>query len=71
MFEKHKVLYPFPSFAQYPQLSSLICLRVKNVYLTFLSSDLRNNIENLEQNSVTSLRTMVNLGSEVYMQADV
>ncbi|OMP06081.1 Prefoldin subunit [Corchorus capsularis] len=35
------------------------------------SSDLRKNIENLEKNSVTSLRTMVNLGSEVYMQAEV
>lgn len=34
-------------------------------------SDLRKNIENLEKNSVTSLRTMVNLGSEVYMQAEV
>ncbi|KAK4575600.1 hypothetical protein RGQ29_026527 [Quercus rubra] len=32
---------------------------------------LRKNIENLEKNSVTSLRTLVNLGSEVYMQADV
>jgi hypothetical protein len=35
------------------------------------SSDLRRSIENLEKNSVTNLRTMVNLGSEVYMQADV
>ncbi|PON54178.1 Prefoldin alpha-like [Parasponia andersonii] len=34
-------------------------------------SDLRKNIETLEKNSVTSLRTQVNLGSEVYMQADV
>ncbi|KAJ0094762.1 hypothetical protein Patl1_16773 [Pistacia atlantica] len=34
-------------------------------------SDLRRNIENFEKNSVTSLRTLVNLGSEVYMQADV
>ncbi|KAL6543708.1 hypothetical protein OROGR_010205 [Orobanche gracilis] len=34
-------------------------------------SDLRRNIENLEKNTVTSLRTLVNLGSEVYMQADV
>ncbi|KAK2986889.1 hypothetical protein RJ640_007926 [Escallonia rubra] len=34
-------------------------------------SDLRRNIENLEKNSVTNLRTLVNLGSEVYMQADV
>ncbi|KAE8023193.1 hypothetical protein FH972_008925 [Carpinus fangiana] len=33
--------------------------------------DLRRNIENLQKNSVTSLRTLVNLGSEVYMQADV
>ncbi|XP_056164989.1 uncharacterized protein LOC115671572 [Syzygium oleosum] len=36
---------------------------------TFL--DLRKNIENLQNNSVTSLKTMVNLGSEVYMQAEV
>nr|GMC55847.1 U11/U12 small nuclear ribonucleoprotein 31 kDa protein [Ipomoea batatas] len=35
------------------------------------SSDLRRNIENLEKNSVTSLRSLVNLGSEVYVQAEV
>ncbi|KAM7491037.1 hypothetical protein LguiA_033958 [Lonicera macranthoides] len=35
------------------------------------SSELRRNIENLEKNSATSLRTSVNIGSEVYMQADV
>ncbi|XP_021910173.1 uncharacterized protein LOC110823972 [Carica papaya] len=35
------------------------------------SLDLRRNIENLEKNSVTSLRTLVNIGSEVYLQADV
>ncbi|XP_072060437.1 uncharacterized protein [Arachis hypogaea] len=29
------------------------------------------NIENLEKNGVTSLRTLVNLGSEVYLQAEV
>ncbi|KAI7726970.1 hypothetical protein M8C21_011395 [Ambrosia artemisiifolia] len=34
-------------------------------------SDLRKNLENLEKNSITSLRSMVNLGSEVYAQADV
>ncbi|RDY11320.1 Protein UXT-like protein [Mucuna pruriens] len=34
-------------------------------------ADLRRNIENLQKNSVTSLRTMVNLGSEVYLQAEV
>ena len=35
------------------------------------SSDLRKNIETLEKNGVNSLKTMVNLGSEVYMQAEV
>ncbi|KAK7279103.1 hypothetical protein RJT34_24147 [Clitoria ternatea] len=34
-------------------------------------ADLRRNIESLEKNSVTSLRTLVNLGSEVYQQAEV
>ncbi|KAK9052879.1 hypothetical protein SSX86_029509 [Deinandra increscens subsp. villosa] len=45
-------------------------------YTTYLfgcktTSDLRKNLENLEKNSITSLRSMVNLGSEVYAQADV
>ncbi|XP_021744661.1 protein UXT homolog isoform X2 [Chenopodium quinoa] len=35
------------------------------------SSDLKRNIQNLEKNSVSSLKTLVNLGSEVYMQAEV
>ncbi|CAB4264691.1 unnamed protein product [Prunus armeniaca] len=62
----------FVSITQLEQ-SRTRCLSNKKfcVYLTFVSSDLRNNIENLEKNSVTSLRTLVNLGSEVYMQADV
>ncbi|KAK2365548.1 protein UXT protein [Trifolium repens] len=34
-------------------------------------ADLRRNIENLEKNSVTSLRTLVNIGSEVYVQTQV
>ncbi|XP_025886870.1 uncharacterized protein [Solanum lycopersicum] len=34
-------------------------------------SDLRRNIENLEKNNVTNLKTLVNIGSEVYLQADV
>ncbi|KAF6134091.1 hypothetical protein GIB67_035645 [Kingdonia uniflora] len=38
---------------------------------TSFSSDLRRNIENLEKNDVTSFRTLVNFGSEVYLQADV
>ncbi|KAF5946660.1 hypothetical protein HYC85_016888 [Camellia sinensis] len=35
------------------------------------NSDLRKNIKNLEKNIVTSLRTLVNITSEVYMQTDV
>ncbi|RRT46630.1 hypothetical protein B296_00042471 [Ensete ventricosum] len=34
-------------------------------------SDLKRNIESFENNGVTRLRSMVNLGSEVYVQADV
>ncbi|KAK4758843.1 hypothetical protein SAY87_020144 [Trapa incisa] len=34
-------------------------------------SDLRKNIENLQRNSITNMRTMVNIGSEVYLQAEV
>ncbi|CDP11760.1 unnamed protein product [Coffea canephora] len=43
------------------------------ILLSFLAfgSDWKRNIETLEKNSVTSLRTLINLGSEVYMQADV
>jgi hypothetical protein len=35
------------------------------------SLDLKKNIENLENNGITNLQSMVNLGSEVYMQAEV
>ncbi|PKI68572.1 hypothetical protein CRG98_011058 [Punica granatum] len=41
------------------------------VRATVERSDLRKNIENLQKNSITNLRTMVNIGSEVYMQAEV
>ncbi|XP_074304133.1 uncharacterized protein LOC141638684 [Silene latifolia] len=34
-------------------------------------SDLKRSIQNLEKNSVSSLKTLVNLGSEVYAQAEV
>ncbi|XP_052187015.1 uncharacterized protein LOC127797870 isoform X2 [Diospyros lotus] len=52
---------------------------ISSVLLEYLCSgcallstlDLKRNVENLQKNSVTSLRTLVNLGSEVYMQADV
>ncbi|RZC67690.1 hypothetical protein C5167_011386 [Papaver somniferum] len=39
--------------------------------IPYSSSDLRKSIQTLEKNAATSLRTLVNLGSEVYMQADV
>ncbi|KAK1553168.1 hypothetical protein Q3G72_029976 [Acer saccharum] len=54
-----------------PDLVSAIAERDKVFEQQKIFSDLRRNIENLEKNSVTSLRTMVNLGSEVYMEADV
>jgi len=41
------------------------------LFWMLISLDLKRNIENLERNGVTSMRSMVNLGSEVYMQAEV
>ncbi|CAD6217389.1 unnamed protein product [Miscanthus lutarioriparius] len=54
-----------------PDLANAIAQRDKvfEQQKTFL--DLKRNIENLERNGVTSMRSMVNLGSEVYMQAEV
>ncbi|XP_058010004.1 uncharacterized protein LOC110640052 isoform X2 [Hevea brasiliensis] len=54
-----------------PDLVKAIAERDKVFEQQKIFSDLRRNIENLEKNSVTSLRTLINLGSEVYMQADV
>lgn len=54
-----------------PDLVHAIAERDKVFEQQKVFSDLKKNIENLEKNSVTSLRTLVNLGSEVYMQADV
>ncbi|KAK4376639.1 hypothetical protein RND71_002935 [Anisodus tanguticus] len=54
-----------------PDLVHAIAQRDKVFEQQKVFSDLRSNIENLEKNSVTNLRTLVNLGSEVYMQADV
>ncbi|WCJ22182.1 Prefoldin chaperone subunit family protein [Euphorbia peplus] len=54
-----------------PDLVHAIAQRDKVFEQQKIFSDLRKNIENLEKNSVTSLRTLVNLGSEVYMQAEV
>ncbi|KAJ9697791.1 hypothetical protein PVL29_007084 [Vitis rotundifolia] len=54
-----------------PDLVHAIAERDKVFEQQEVFSNLRRNIENLEKNSVTSLQTMVNLGSEVYMQAEV
>ncbi|CAN0923621.1 Protein UXT homolog [Linum grandiflorum] len=54
-----------------PDLVKAIGERDKIFEQQKIFSDLKRNIENLEKNSVTSLRTLVNIGSEVYMQADV
>nr|GMC53977.1 protein UXT homolog [Ipomoea batatas]GMC54698.1 protein UXT homolog [Ipomoea batatas] len=54
-----------------PDLVHAIAERDKVFEQQKIFSDLRRNIENLEKNSVTSLRSLVNLGSEVYVQAEV
>ncbi|XP_020104398.1 protein UXT homolog [Ananas comosus] len=54
-----------------PDLVNAIAQRDKVLQQQKVFSDLKRNIENLEQNGVTSFQSMVNLGSEVYMQADV
>ncbi|CAA6674128.1 unnamed protein product [Spirodela intermedia] len=48
-----------------------LVLAIPKGYPPLSLSDLKKNIENLQKNGVTSLRTMVNIGSEVYLQADV
>ncbi|KAM3383187.1 protein UXT isoform X1 [Capsicum galapagoense] len=54
-----------------PDLVHAIAQRDKVFEQKKIFSDLRSNIENLEKNSVTNLKTLINLGSEVYMQANV
>ncbi|KAK6931282.1 Prefoldin alpha-like [Dillenia turbinata] len=54
-----------------PDLVKAIAERDKVFEQQKIFSDLRKNIQNLEKHSVTSLTTLVNLGSEVYMQAEV
>ncbi|KAI0493224.1 hypothetical protein KFK09_027500 [Dendrobium nobile] len=54
-----------------PDLVKAVAQRDKVFQQQKVFQDLRRNIQNLEKNGVTSLRTMVNLGSEVFMQADV
>ncbi|OMO71860.1 Prefoldin subunit [Corchorus olitorius] len=71
---RHEKVQKFEEFVDRrlkPDLARAVAERDKVFEQQKVFSDLRKNIENLEKNSVTSLRTMVNLGSEVYMQAEV
>ncbi|KAK9119086.1 hypothetical protein Scep_017179 [Stephania cephalantha] len=54
-----------------PDLVRAIAERDKVFEQQKIYSDLKRNIENLEKNGVTSLRSLVNLGSEVYVQSEV
>ncbi|XP_078168158.1 prefoldin chaperone subunit family protein isoform X5 [Carex rostrata] len=54
-----------------PDLVKAIAERDKVFHKQKMFLDLKKNIENLENNGITNLRSMVNLGSEVYMQAEV
>jgi hypothetical protein len=69
--EKVKKFEDFVDRRLKPDLVNTIAQRDKvfQQQKTFL--DLKRNIENLEKNGVTSMRSMVNLGSEVYAQAEV
>ncbi|KAL9659587.1 hypothetical protein QQ045_024394 [Rhodiola kirilowii] len=54
-----------------PDLVKAIAERDKVFEKQKVFSDLKRNIQSLEENNVTNLETMVNLGSEVYAQAEV
>ncbi|KAL9269429.1 UXT-like protein [Drosera capensis] len=69
--EKLKKLEEFVDRRMKPRLVQVIAERDKVLEQQKIFSDLKKNIQNLEDNSVTRLDTLVNLGSEVYMQAEV
>ncbi|CAL9072761.1 unnamed protein product, partial [Musa textilis] len=69
--EKVKKFEDFVDRRLKPDLVKAIAQRDKVFQQQKVFSDLKMNIENLEKNGVTRLRSMVNLGSEVYVQADV
>ncbi|KAF5197616.1 Uxt-like protein [Thalictrum thalictroides] len=54
-----------------PDLVRAIGERDKVFQQQKIFADLKKNIENLEKNNVTRLRTLLNIGSEVYAQADI
>ncbi|RZS17693.1 hypothetical protein BHM03_00049884 [Ensete ventricosum] len=69
--EKVKKFEDFVDRRLKPDLVKAIAQRDKVFQQQKVFSDLKRNIESLENNGVTRLRSMVNLGSEVYVQADV
>ncbi|KMT07507.1 hypothetical protein BVRB_6g151240 [Beta vulgaris subsp. vulgaris] len=69
--EKVKKFEEFVDRRLKPDLVKAIAERDKVFEQQKTFSDLKMNIQNLEKNSVSSLKTLVNLGSEVYMQAEV
>ncbi|KGN45393.1 protein UXT homolog [Cucumis sativus] len=71
---RHEKVQRFEEFVDRrlkPDLVHAIAERDKVFEQQKVFSDLRRNIENLEKNSITNVRTLVNLGSEVYVQGDV
>ncbi|KAL9241274.1 hypothetical protein vseg_015404 [Gypsophila vaccaria] len=69
--EKVKKFEEFIDLHLKPKLVLTIAERDKVFEQQKTYSDLKKNIEDLEKNSVTSLKTLINLGSEVYAQAEV
>ncbi|KAK9707490.1 hypothetical protein RND81_07G201100 [Saponaria officinalis] len=69
--EKVKKFEEFLDLHLKPKLVSAIAERDKVFEQQKTYSDLKRNIQDLEKNSVTSLKTLINLGSEVYAQAEV
>ncbi|XP_057543573.1 uncharacterized protein LOC130821809 [Amaranthus tricolor] len=69
--EKVKKFEEFVDGRLKPDLVKAIAERDKLFEQQKIFSELKRNIENLEKNSVSSIKTLVNLGSEVYMQAEV
>ncbi|KAG6396579.1 hypothetical protein SASPL_142731 [Salvia splendens] len=65
--EEIKTLEEFVEGRLKPNLVRAIAERDK---LGCRSSDLRKNIENLEKNTVTSMKTLVNIGAEIYTEAE-
>ncbi|XP_042021966.1 protein UXT homolog isoform X1 [Salvia splendens] len=67
--EEIKTLEEFVEGRLKPNLVRAIAERDKVFERQKTFSDLRKNIENLKKNTVTSMRTLVNIGAEIYTEA--